>query len=81
MKPYKVETKHEEILVYSHRNNDYITVEVDCDYRLYFFYIPEFDWTYEKSILMKEVKEFQLGCKVQETKIKEMLSQNQVPFK
>lgn len=74
MKPYKMESKHEEILVYSHKNNDYITVEVDCDYRLYFFYLPELELTYEKSIVMKEVKEFQLECKVQEARIKEMLS-------
>lgn len=41
MRPLKTFVRHEEILVYSHISDEYITVEVDCDYRLTFFYASD----------------------------------------
>lgn len=35
--PLKAVRKHEDLITYSHRNNDYITVEVECDYRMMYF--------------------------------------------
>lgn len=38
LKPLKTFVKHEDVLVYSHISEDFLTVEVDCDYRLSFFF-------------------------------------------
>ena len=41
MMPIKLERSHQDMAVYSHWNNDYITVEVECDYRMMHLVMPD----------------------------------------
>ena len=63
MKPLKTFVRHEDLLVYSHISEDFITVEVDCDYRLSFFFIPESNLYHNTKEMVREIMEFQYECK------------------
>lgn len=76
LKPYKVENKHEEIILYSHLDKDYLTVEVDCEFKVHFFYLPEFERKYDNYLMKKEVNQFMIENKLREGKIKDLLQKN-----
>ncbi len=66
-------------MVYSHRKNEYITIDVDCDSRLLYF-LYEWDLENVKNKFMKEVMEFIIDCENRQKAIKEMLEGQGVPF-
>ena len=54
--PLKTFVKYEDLFVYSHISDDFVTVEVDCDYRLTFFI--ENDANIDNSDMLREIMEF-----------------------
>ena len=58
--------KHQTLIVYSHRKNEYITVDVDSDNRLMYFLNKEIQDDKMKKDFMKEVMEFIVECENQQ---------------
>lgn len=58
--------KHQTLIVYSHRKNEYITVDVDSDNRLMYFLNKEIQDDKMKKGFMKEVMEFIVECENQQ---------------
>ena len=81
LKPIKTFVKHEDLLVYSHISEDFITVEAECDYRISFYFHPEVHFYQDKREMIREIMEFQWEAKRLKEETKQALIQCSVPFK
>ncbi|CDW85917.1 UNKNOWN [Stylonychia lemnae] len=79
LKPLKTSIKNQSLVVYTHRKDEYLTVDVKSDNYLLFFLYEDCEDMLSKSLLVNTL-EFLVQCEKEQKQIRELLENSQVPF-
>eukprot|EP00347_Sterkiella_histriomuscorum_P017317 403349848 len=79
LKTLKTLIKHQNLIVYSHRNQEYLTVDVEGENSLIYF-MYEGCQEYLETYFMRDCLEFLVESEKEQADVKSLLENSQVPF-